>query len=102
MNLNELQKKLTTAARQQPPDDRVPYAFEKRIVALIAERSEAARRDFWARGLWRAAVSCVALAVICGAVSVFAPEVADSGNDLSQDLENTLLASADTTDALLP
>lgn len=102
MNLAELQKKLTQAARQQPLDDRVPYAFEKRIMALIAERSEAQRRDFWARGLWRAAVSCVALAVICGAVSVFAPDVTDNGNDLSLDLENTLLASADIGDAPLP
>ena len=102
MNLAELQSKLTRAARQHPPDDRVPYAIEKRIMALIAERSEAARRDFWARGLWRAAVSCVVLALICGTVSVFAPEVADNGNDLSQDLENTLLASADLGEAPQP
>jgi anti-sigma-K factor RskA len=102
MNLNELQKKLTAAARQQPPDDRVPYAFEKRIMALIAERTESARQMFWARGLWRAAVTCVALAVVCGAVSLFAPDVADSSNDLSQDLENTLLASADPGETPLP
>jgi anti-sigma-K factor RskA len=102
MNLNALQQKLTAAARHQPPDDRVPYAFEKRITALIAERSESARRAFWARGLWRAAVSCVALAVVCGTVSFLTPEVADNGNDLSQDLENTLLASADLGEAPLP
>ena len=102
MNLAELQKKLVAAARLGTPDDRVPYAFEKRITALITERSEAQRRDFWARGLWRAAVSCVALAMICGAVSVFAPDVTDNGNDLSQDLENTLLASADIGEAPLP
>lgn len=102
MNLAELQKKLTAAARQQPPDDRVPYAFEKRVMALIAARSAAARRDFWARGLWRAAISCVALAVVFGSVSMFVPEVTDNRNDLSQDLENTLLASADIGEAPLP
>ena len=102
MNLAELQKKLTAAARLQPPDDRVPYAFEKRIMALIAERTESARRIFWARGLWRAAVSCVALAVVCGTVSLFAPDMADNGNDLSQDLENTLFASVDPGDAPQP
>ncbi len=102
MNLAELQKKLTAAARLQPPDDRVPYAFEKRIMALLAERAEASRQMFWARGLWRAAVSCVVLAVICGAVTLFVPEVADGGNDLSQDLENTLLASADPGEAPIP
>ena len=99
MNLAELQKKLTAAARRQPPDDRVPYAFEKRVMALIAERAESARRIFWARGLWRAAVSCVALALLCGALSFFVEEAADNGGDLSQDLENTLLASADLPDA---
>ena len=99
MNLAELQKKLTAAARRQPPDDRVPYAFEQRILALIAERAESARQIFWARGLWRGAVSCVALAVVCGALSLLVVEDADNGNDLAQDLENTLLASADLPDS---
>ena len=99
MNLVELQKKLITAARLQSADDRVPYAFEKRIMAHIVERTAVARRDFWARGLWRAAVTCVGLAVICAAVSFLAPDVTDSGNDLSQDLENTLLASVDQGEA---
>ena len=102
MKLDALQKKLTAAARRSPPDDRVPYAFEKRIMALIAERAVATRRIFWARGLWRAAVSCVALAVVCGTVSLFAPDVADTGNDLSQELENTLLASVDPGETSLP
>ena len=98
MNLAELQKKLTAAARLQKPDDRVPYAFEKRIMALIAERTAVARRVLWAQGLWRAAVSCVVVAVVCGAISLFSPETYDGGNDLSQDFENTLLASVDQDD----
>jgi hypothetical protein len=99
MNIAELQRKLTAAARNQPADDRVPYAFEKRILALIAERAEASRHILWARGFWRAAVSCVALAVVCGAVSFFTPATADNSNDLSQDFENTLLASVDQADS---
>jgi hypothetical protein len=103
MNLAELQKKLTAAARLQTPDDRVPYAFEKRIMALIAERAAVSGRILWARGFWRAAVSCLALALVCGAVSLFTPTTADNSNDLSQDFENTLLASADLPDnALTP
>jgi hypothetical protein len=98
MNLAELQKKLTAAARLQTPDERVPYAFEKRIMALIAERAAVSGRILWARGFWRAAVSCLALALVCGAVSLFTPTAADNGNDLSQDFENTLLASADLPD----
>jgi len=98
MNLAELQKKLTAAARLQPPDERVPYVFEKRIMALIAERAAVSGRIIWARGFWRAAVSCIALALVCGAVSLFTPTASDNGNDLSQDFENTLLASADLPD----
>jgi hypothetical protein len=51
-----------------------------------------------ARVLWRAAVSCVALAVLCGTVSLFTPSASDNSNDLSQDFENTLLASVDQAD----
>jgi hypothetical protein len=98
MNLAELQKKLTAAARLKKADDRVPYAFEKRITALIAER-RVDKWIFWTRGLWRAAASCVAVAVVCGAVSLFTPATSDGGNDLSQDFENTLLASVDQGDS---
>ncbi len=98
MNLTELEKKLIAAARLQAPDDRVPYAFEKRIMAQLAARAGADHWVFWARGLWRAAASCVAVAVVIGAVSLFLPETPDNGNDLSQDFENTLLASADLPD----
>jgi anti-sigma-K factor RskA len=102
MNLAELQKKLTAAARLKTPDERVPYVFEKRIMALIAERTAVARRVLWARGFWRAAVSCLAVAAVCGTVALFAPDAHDGGNDLSQDFENTLLASADVDDASMP
>jgi hypothetical protein len=102
MNLAELQKKLTAAARLQPPDDRVPYMFEKRIMALIAERAVVSGRLLWARGLWRAAVSCVVVALVCGTVALFTPETHDGGNDLSQDFENTLLASVDQDEISMP
>jgi len=99
MNLAELQRKLAAAARVQTPDERVPYAFEKRIMTLIAERAAISGRVLWARGFWRAAISCVALAVVCGAVSFFTPAAPDSSNDLSQEFENTLLASVDQGEA---
>ena len=102
MNLTELEKKLIAAARRNTPDERVPYAFEKRIMALIAARAGADQWGFWARGLWRAAASCMALAVVIGAVSLFMPALTDSGNDLSQDFENTLLASVDLPDNSTP
>jgi len=98
MNLVELQKKLVASARATVPSDRVPYAFEKRVTALLASRVPAHRMDAWVHGLWRAAVSCVVVALACGALAVFTPSSAAGSTDLSQDLDNTLLASVDQTD----
>jgi hypothetical protein len=98
MNLGELQTKLIAAARAQAPDERVPYAFEKRITALIAARAVPDFWTIWRRGMWRAAVSCVIVAVVCGAISLLVPDSADNSQDLSQDFENTLLASVDQGD----
>jgi hypothetical protein len=98
MKLAELQKKLIAAARANVPGDHVPYAFEKRITALLASRVAPQNLDGWVRGLWRAAVSCVAVALLCGAWSLFTPKITTSSTDLSQDFENTLLASVDQGD----
>ena len=98
MNLAELQKKLIAAARANVPGDQVPYAFEKRVSALLASRVAPQNLDGWVRGLWRAAVSCVAVALLCGAWSLFTPAPTTSSTDLSQDFENTLLASVDQGD----
>jgi hypothetical protein len=95
MNLVELQKKLIAAARANAPGDEVPYAFEKRITALLASRVAPDNMSLWVHGLWRAAV---AVAMICGLCSLLAPAVPDNRNDLSQDFENTLLASVDQGD----
>jgi anti-sigma-K factor RskA len=99
MNLVELQKKLIAAARANAPGDHVPYAFEKRVMALLASRVAPQNMDWWVRGFWRAAVSCVAVALLCGAWAVFTPTIAPANattsTDLSQDFENTLLASVD-------
>ena len=97
MNVNELQKKLIAAARASTPDDRVPYAFEKRIMALIPAVPQTNAAALWVRGLWQAALSCAAVAMVCGAWSFFNP-AAGSGDDLSQNLETTLLASVDQGD----
>jgi len=104
MNLAELQRKLIAAARAHAPGDRVPYAFEKRVTALLASRVAPPMLDFWVRGLWRAALSCVAIAVLCGLWSLSAPAVkpatAASSADLSQDFETLLLASVDQSEPM--
>ena len=98
MKLAGLEKKLIAAARLQKPDDRVPYAFEKRIMAQLAARSAMAREVFWTHGLWRAAVSCLALTLVFGALSWYSPVINDDMSELSQDFETTLLASIDQPD----
>jgi hypothetical protein len=98
MNLAEMQKKLIAAARDNAPGDGVPYAFEKRVMALLAARVAPQNLDLWVCGLWRAAVSCVAVALLCGAWAVFTPAITTNSTDLSQDFENTLLASVDQGD----
>jgi hypothetical protein len=98
MKLAELQKKLIAAARTEVLDDRVPYAFKKRITALLASRVAPQNLDLWVRGLWRAAISCVGVAMLCGAWTLFTPAAPASSTDLSQDFENTLLASVDQGD----
>ena len=98
MNLVELQKKLIAAARANAPDDRVPYAFEKRVTALLASRVAPQSLDLWVRGFWRAAMSCVAIALVCGAWTFLNPAATSNATDLSQNFETTLLASVDQAD----
>jgi hypothetical protein len=99
MNLPELQEKLIAAARKNAPGDQVPYAFEKRITALIRARDVRQNVDSWVQGLWRAALSCVAIAVVCGAWVFFTPDTsASTTDDLSQNFDSTLLASVDQGD----
>lgn len=97
MNVDELQKKLIAAARASTPGDHVPYAFEKRIMALVPAVPQTNAAALWVRGLWQAAVSCAAIALLCGAWSFFSP-AANSSDDLSQNFETTLLASIDQGD----
>jgi hypothetical protein len=99
MNLAELQKKLIAAARSNPPSERVPFAFEKRITALLASRPAMDYWAIWSRALWRGALGCIAIVMLLGAITAFLPR--GNRDDLSQDFENTMLASADqdTADA---
>jgi hypothetical protein len=70
MNLDKLQSKLFLAGRSQTPDESVPYAFEKRIIARVACLSSAAPVTFWGRSLWKAAAVCSAVSIVLGAWSL--------------------------------
>jgi hypothetical protein len=97
-NWQSLQKKLIAAARANPPGDNVPYAFEKRVMALLAARAATDRLALWVRGLWQAAASCVAVTLLLGAWTLFNPAASANSDDLAQNFENTLLASVDQSD----
>ena len=95
MNLAQLEQKLIAAARAHPPGDRVPYAFAKRILARLAARPAVDAWELWARALWRAAAACVAITLVLGAWSFLTPRETTPVNDLSQVLEQTLLAAVE-------
>jgi len=98
MNIVELQRKLLAAARANVPGDHVPYAFEKRVMALLAARTPTDHLALWVRGLWQAAASCMTIALLLGAWAFFNPAAPSKTDDLSQNFENTLLASVDQSD----
>ena len=93
MNLAELHRKLISAAKAEPPADRVPFAFEKRILASIRALARPDPAAMWARALWCAAAPCVVLTILLGIWTAFGP-ASRSSSDLSQDFENTVLAAA--------
>jgi len=95
MNVAELNHKLIAAARANPPSDRVPYAFEKRILARLAGQRMPDDWALWARALWRAAAPCVAIMMLFSVWSYLAPNGNVPAGDLSQEFENTLLAAVD-------
>ena len=75
MNLNDLHKELIAAARSQLPGDRVPHTFEKRVMALLREPLAPDYREWWARGLWRAALACLAFMLLLGDQPFIGPAI---------------------------
>jgi len=95
MNLAELHRKLITVARANPPAEKTPYAFEKRVMANILERPVADLWGQWAGALWRATVPCVAIMVLLAGWSLYSANSPLPANDLSQAMDNTVLAAAE-------
>ncbi len=95
MYLDKLQRKLIAAARADAPESEVPYAFEKRIVAQLRARVGLDHWGLWAQALWRAVGPCVAIMLLLGAWAFFTPRGKAPTGDLSQEIENTLLAAVE-------
>jgi len=105
MNLEHLQNKLLAAAKANPPADRVPLAFEKRVLAHLTAKSPVDLTTLWSRALWRATVPCLALMLVLTGFALFPTGTTNSGgntivttaatDDLPAVFEETLLASSD-------
>jgi hypothetical protein len=95
MNASDLQSKLIKAARQEPPQDHVPYAFEKRIMARLAGASPLNYWALWGQPLWRAALSCVAITLLCGLWSLASAPPKDNSDSFAQAFERAVFASSD-------
>jgi hypothetical protein len=93
MNLQHLEQKLLAVARRQEPSDHVPYAFEKRIMALLKDPARRVAEFQWGAALWRASIPCVAIGLFASALAFFSPAPATT-SDLSSDMENAVLAVA--------
>ena len=93
MNLDVLHRKLITAARANPPSEEVPYGFEKRILARVADQPVIDRVGLWAHALWRAVAPCTAVMVALCAWALLAPSSDSPSVDLQLEFESTLLAS---------
>lgn len=99
MNLNRLHQKVIAVARANPPSAAVPYAFEQRILARLAN---ARAVDPWAalaRVFWRVAAPCAGTAILLAAwtFSVAGNTAADTSTLWAADVETTVLAAMDST-----
>jgi hypothetical protein len=95
MNVVDVEKKLIQAARQDKPSDKVPYAFEKRVMTFLRPLPTPDCWGLWAGALWRGAVPCLALMLLLTVWS-FAPSSSQpSSSNLPQEMDNTVLAAVD-------
>lgn len=95
MNQDELQKKLVAVARNNPPGDAVPYAFEKRVMANLPRTRLFNTWAFWERGMARSAAFCVALMLFTTGLSRIDGPGGTEG--FSTDFEQTLFAGVDAS-----
>ena len=95
MNIADLQSKIIAAARALPPSDRVPYAFEKRIMAQLAAVPIPDGWSLWGYALWRAAAPCVAVMLLLGGWTMYDRNPGGANSPLAGELEEVVLAAAD-------
>jgi len=88
-----MREKLIAAARKMPRREQVPYAFPKRIMARIGRSTPLSGWALWARPLWSAAASCMAITILCAVWSLAAQHRGDNSVSFSQDFEQTVFSA---------
>jgi len=97
MSFSRLHDKLIAAARATPPDDRVPLAFERRIMAHLADKKPLDAWGLWGQALTRAAVFCLAVMVFLAVGSLFLSSEKPEAQSLPQAVESTLIAAVENS-----
>jgi len=92
MNDEPLRQKLLASARAHPPSDRVPCAFEKRIMSRIRSRDVPDAWSAWGAILWRAVAPCFALMLMAGIGSFI---MQPASEDIGIQLDRVLFADLD-------
>ena len=92
-----LLNRFTKIAQAQTPDERVPYAFEKRIMAHLRNSKAADIWTIWSGAMWRAAFSCLLICFLTGVAISYSD--ASSAELFASDLERTVLAPVDVDDS---
>ena len=100
MNVVDLEKMLIKAARREQPSDKVPYTFEKRIMALLRPLPTPDHWALWAGALWRACVPCLVLMLLLTLWSIVPRTNASPSSNLSQEMDNAVLAAIDQEQAV--
>ncbi len=85
------------AGRNCRPSDHVPYGFEKRVMARLADARPESLYD-WSRALWRGAMACAAAAALLSGWAVFATDGPRSATHLSEVLDSTVFVMAEQMD----
>ena len=108
--IDKILDEMLAKTREMPADDRVPYAFEKRIMAHIKEAPAAAANpwELWGHSLWRAVVPCLAAMVLVAVwmkvpgettgttgPNAGAPTVATVDSPAKEDLESIVMFAID-------
>lgn len=93
MNPEFLRQKLIAAARTEAASDRVPYAFEKRIMNRLAGREVPDAWAAWGASLWRAVAPCFAVMLLAG---IGAAAWDSTGDDWHDQIDAVLVADLDT------